>query len=206
MKRLAVLGASGHGKVIADIALCSGWDQVVFFDDRWPDLDMLECWPVVGDTKKLLTGYSRYNGVIVGIGDNSIRLAKQLDLFTVGAEIVSLKHPTAVVSPYAELGIGSVVMANATVNPFVKTGAAVIINTACTIDHDCTLGDGVHISPGAGLAGEVHVGRLSWIGIGASVVQQVAIGKSVIVGAGSTVVGNVSDNLKVVGSPASPIY
>ena len=32
MPKLAILGASGHGKVVADIAELNGYD-VVFFDD-----------------------------------------------------------------------------------------------------------------------------------------------------------------------------
>ncbi len=202
MKRLAILGASGHGKVLADIALSAGWDCVTFFDDSWPILNRLESWPVVGDTQKLLANHFDYDGAIVGIGNNSIRLAKQLELSLAGVRIVSLIHPSAVVSVYAELGVGSVVMASATVGPFVSAGVAVIINTGCVIDHDCKLDDAVHISPGASLAGDVRLGKSSWVGIGASVIQQITIGENVVVGAGSTVISNIADNLKVVGSPA----
>jgi len=205
MKRLAVLGASGQGKVVADIALLTGWCNVDFFDDRWPGLDHLECWPVVGDTGELLNNHVVYDGVVVAIGNNHARLIKQQLLQDKGASIVSLVHPSAMVSPYAEIGIGSVVMANASINPFVKIGAAVIVNTGCNVDHDCILADGVHISPGVCLGGGVQVGRLSWVGIGAAVIQQVAIGEKVIVGAGSTVISDVPDDSKVVGSPAKSI-
>lgn len=205
MKRLAILGASGHGKVIADIALLTGWGKVDFFDDRWPSLGKLECWSVVGDTDSLLRAHSSYDGVVVGIGNNPTRIAKQMELYVIGARITTLVHPSAVVSPYAELGKGSVVMANATVSPFVKIGGAVILNTSCIIDHDCILGDGVHISPGASLAGDVQVGSLSWVGIGATIIQQVTVGENVVIGAGAIVIDNISHNLKVVGSPARPV-
>lgn len=31
MKKLTIIGASGHGKVVADIAKLNGYDEIVFF-------------------------------------------------------------------------------------------------------------------------------------------------------------------------------
>lgn len=205
MARLAILGASGHGKVLADIASQIGWNDIEFFDDRWPQLTTLEHWFVVGNSQSLLQQFNDYDGVIVGIGNNAVRLEKQQWLEQYNAPIVSLIHPSAVISSFVSVGIGSVVMANAVINPFSSIGRACIINTASTVDHDCHLSDGVHISPGAHLAGGVTIGQCTWLGIGSNVIQLVEIGDNVIVGAGSTVIHSISSSKKVVGSPAKPI-
>jgi len=202
MIKLAILGASGHGKVVADIAECCGWQHVDFFDDAWPDVSTNGVWQVVGDTEVLLDKISDYAGVIVGIGNNAIRHQKLQLLSAVDANIVSLFHPSAIISHYASIGVGSVVMAGVVVNVDVKTGCGAILNTSCSIDHDCELGDSVHVSPSAGLAGNVCIGDRSWVGLGAVVRQSVDIGKDVMVGAGAAVISNLPDGVTALGVPA----
>ncbi|PKG75807.1 acetyltransferase [Shewanella sp. GutCb] len=205
MKRCAILGASGHGKVIAEIADLNHYTEINFYDDRWPELQSIENWDVLGNTLDLLSLVHQYDLVVVAIGNNKIRLDKVDLLKSAGANLTALIHPSAIISPYSQLGEGSVVIANAVVNPFSAIGNACIINTSATIDHDCIIGDGVHISPGANLAGGVKVGKSSWIGIGAQVKQLIRIGENVVVGAGATVLHDVTDSKTVVGCPARPL-
>ena len=202
MNRLAILGASGHGKVVADSAERAGWKEIEFYDDAWPKCDTNGVWHVVGDTKALLSKLSQYDGVIVAIGHNHTRLKKHMELLDHGATLVSIVHPGAEISQYVELGIGSVVMAGAIINVDSKLGASCIVNTGATIDHDCELGDGVHISPGANLSGSITVGEASWVGVGACIRQLISIGKNTVIGAGAVVVSNVKDSQTVVGIPA----
>ncbi|MGE8451211.1 MAG: acetyltransferase [Pseudomonadales bacterium] len=202
MKRLAILGASGHGKVVADTAECCGWQAIEFFDDAWPVLQHNGPWPVIGDTAALHESLDVFDGVVVAIGNNAIRYSKLLELEAAGASICSLVHPAATVSRYAVLERGTLVFAQAVINADVRIGLGSILNTGCSVDHDCVLGTAVHISPGARLAGGVTVGDLSWVGIGASVRQLVRIGSQVVVGAGAAVTTDVADALTVVGVPA----
>jgi len=202
LKRLAILGASGHGKVVADCAESAGWKEIEFYDDAWPRYETNGAWRVVGGTKDLLNNLSKYDGVVVAIGHNFTRLKKQTDLLTHDAPLVSIVHPGAQLSQYVQLGVGSVVMANAVINVDSKLGFSCIVNTGAIIDHDCILGDGVHISPGAILAGGVIVGDCSWIGIGSKIIQLINVGKEVIVGAGSVVINDIENSCTVVGVPA----
>lgn len=202
MRRLAILGASGHGKVIADAAIAAGWEEIKFFDDAWPTLRDVGPWPVIGTTIELLQNIETVDGVTVAIGNNEIRLTKMRQISARGLRLVSIVHPAAVVSPYASIGIGSVVFASAVVNAFAKIGIGCIINTGATIDHDCELGEGVHVSPGANLGGKVMVGSGTWIGIGASVRHCISIGDHVLIGAGAVVISNVDSGQRVVGVPA----
>ncbi|MHC8321511.1 NeuD/PglB/VioB family sugar acetyltransferase [Pseudomonas sp. GB2N2] len=205
MRTLAILGASGHGKVVADTAQCCGWDFVEFFDDAWPARTEIGNWSIVGDSAALLGRLTRYDGVIVAIGNNAIRSVKLAALIGAGAPVVSLIHPMAFVSQYANLGIGSVVFAAAVVNADANIGLGAILNTGCSVDHDCLLGDAVHISPGARLAGGVSIADRTWVGIGASVRQLVTIGCGVVVGAGASVVSDLPDDVLAVGIPAKVV-
>lgn len=202
MNNLAILGASGHGKVVADCAEYAGWKTIEFYDDAWPKCEANDIWPVIGTTKDLINKLSSYDGVVIAIGNNYERIIKQTELLKHGASLISIIHPSAQVSKYVELGIGSVVMAGALINIGTKVGDSCIVNTGVIIDHDCDIGDGVHVSPGAHLAGGVIVGDCSWIGIGANIKQLTNIGSDVIVGAGAVVINDIENKSTVAGVPA----
>lgn len=205
MSRLAILGASGHGKVVADCALAAGWQAVEFFDDAYPAKTRVGLWDIAGAASDLLVRLDDFDGVIVGIGHNTTRWQKHQLLREAGAPLVPIIHPRAWVSPYAKVGAGSVVVGGAVVNIDAVMGEACIINTCAVIDHDCVLADAVHISPGATLSGAVTVGERSWIGVGACVRQCIGIGADVMVGAGAVVINQVTDGTTVVGCPAAPL-
>ncbi|WMN61170.1 acetyltransferase [Pseudoalteromonas xiamenensis] len=200
-KKLAILGASGHGKVVAEIAELCGY-SVEFFDDAYPSKRTLEHWPVLGDTEALLRLVSEYSGVAVGIGNNTIRQQKFMLLLEKGINCPVLVHPLASISHYSHLALGTVVMSGATINPFVEIGKGVIINTNATIDHDCVIGDYAHVCPGVSIGGGCSVERSTWIGIGSAVKQDIKIGESSIIGAGSVVVRDIQAGVTAFGNPA----
>ena len=204
MSALLLVGAGGQGRVVADIAEVLGYDSVAFADDQWPGLAANRDWPVVGAFGDLARLRQRYNAALVSVGNNRARLSLHRKLAELAFDIPTLIHPSAVVSPYARIGRGSVAAMNAVVGAFAIVGEAVILNTACTIDHDCAIADAAHISPGANLAGGVKVGTCSWIGIGASVRELVAIGDNVTIGGGSAVVSDIEDGVTAFGVPARP--
>ncbi|MFW7343381.1 acetyltransferase [Pollutimonas sp. H1-120] len=203
MKHLAIMGAGGHGRVIADAAQSSGWPVIDFYDDAWPNIGRdTDPWPVVGDASLLFAQLRNYQGVIVGIGNNRVRADMQRRLCDAGASLVSVVHPTAVISRHAELGVGCAVFARAVVNVGARIGAGVILNTGCTVEHDCLIDDFVHIGPNAGLGGGVHIGQQSWVGLGASINHLIHIGRNSTIGSGTTVIRDVPDAMVAVGTPA----
>lgn len=194
MNSLRIIGAGGHGRVLADIAEGMGYRDIAFLDAGYPKLRESGAWPVTGTLEA-----QDEADVALGIGDNATRLSF---FETLTQAPVTLIHPSAVVSPHAEIGAGSVICAGAVVAPFAKLGQGCIINTCASIDHDCVLSDGVHISPGARLGGGVFVGARTWIGIGAVVREYKSIGSDVMIGAGAAVIRNVADGARMGGVPA----
>lgn len=195
MKTLQIVGAGGHGKVVADVAALCGYERIVFVDPYWPERSVNGRWPVVSDT--LLDDGS---DVFCAYGSNALRAEtfEKLDL----SRSPVLVHPAAIISTSVSIGAGTLVMPGAVINADSQIGRGVILNTGCSVDHDCALGDFVHVSPGARLAGGVKIGSGTWVGISAAIIQNIFIGRNVVVGAGAAVVSNVPNNLVVGGVPA----
>jgi sugar O-acyltransferase (sialic acid O-acetyltransferase NeuD family) len=205
-RNLAILGASGHGKVVADTALCSGWQKIIFYDDAYNKKNTKNGpWDIMGNTELLIKNKKNIDGVTVAIGDNIQRMKKLDILKNYGIPIVTIIHPSTVISQYSIISEGCVIFAGSIINSFSEIGKGCIINTASTIDHDCILSEGVHISPGVHLGGDVFIGEMTWIGIGATIKNGIKIGSNTIVGAGAAVINNIENNTIVVGVPAKKI-
>lgn len=205
MERLVVLAGGGHGRVVADAALAQGpWCEIAFVEDRVIPEGHIDGWPVLGTFADVDALNASEYAFIVALGNNGMRLAWTQRLRSSARRLVTVRHPSATVSPRAQIGLGTVLCAGAIVGTGARIGLAVIVNTAATVDHDCVIGDGVHLSPGAHLGGGVEIGEGAWIGIGASVRHGIRIGAGAIVGAGAAVVADVPAGVTVMGVPARP--
>jgi sugar O-acyltransferase (sialic acid O-acetyltransferase NeuD family) len=201
-KLLVVIGAGGHAKMVIEAAR-PAWTEIVVVDDD-PSLTgtaILGC-EVAGDRAWI----GRRNvAAIVAVGINATR-ARLLDwLEAQGIEIVSIIHPSALVSPSAEIGAGVFIAPGAVIGAEARLERGAIVNTAASVDHDCVIGDCAHIGPGAHLCGEVTIGARTLVGVGASVRPCTAIGADCRIGAGAAVVGTVPDGSTMVGVPARPL-
>lgn len=200
--KLAILGAGGHGRVIGDSAAALGW-QLSFFDDA--ATSMPYGWELAGKACDLVREFTHFDGVIVAIGNNQVRLKWLRQLSKSGVPLATIIDASAQVSPRADVSLGCFLAAKSVVNIGARIGAGCIINTAATVDHDCVLADGVHLSPGVHLSGAVTIGEASWLGTGSSVRNNINIGADVIAGVGSVVVKDIGDGQIVAGVPAQPL-
>lgn len=198
---LIIVGASGHGKVVAEIAeLTHKYEQIYFMDDYSKD-KMFHGYQNLGSTTSL-GKYKNSTDVFVGIGDNRIRARKLQDFEKNGFSIATLVHPNAVISRTVKIGIGSVIMAGAIINASAEIGKGTIINTNSSIDHDSKIGDYTHISPGVTIAGSTELGKNVWIGTNSTIINNIKIGSDIIVGAGAVVPYNINKKGTYIGVPA----
>lgn len=197
LKKLIIIGASGHGKVIADIAVRNGYEEIMFLDG---DEGVNECagFPVIGRTSE---AKGMEGDRIVAIGNPKIRERIQEEI----NGVITLIHPDAVISRRVEIGEGSVIMAGAVINSDVVIGKSCIINTAASVDHDCKIEDFAHISVGAHVAGTCEIGKKTWIGAGATVSNNVNICGECMIGAGTVVIKDIDKPGTYVGIPAREI-
>lgn len=201
-KQLIVIGAGGHGKVVADIAEKCGYSDILFFDDC-PSAKFCGKYAVVGKASEAIN--CKKSDFIVAIGNADIRRRLQSELSANGLCAVSLVHPSAVVASDVQIGVGTAIMAGAVINPGAEIGEGCIVNTCASVDHDCRIGDFAHISVGARVCGTVTVGENTWIGAGTTIINNVAIASDSTIGAGAVVIGDITECGTYVGVPAKKI-
>lgn len=200
MKPVIIVGASGYGKVVADIVQKSGDKIIGFLDDNTLLPDKLAGIPLLGTVNK----YKKYKDIaefVIAIGNASIRekVAKNLN----DVKWYTAIHPSAEISNLdIDIAEGTVVVANAVINTGCSIGKHCIINSSAVVEHDNIIEDFVHISVGAKLAGTVHIGKATWIGIGAIVNNNINICSGCMIGAGAVVVKNIETPGTYIGIPA----
>ncbi len=207
-RRVAILGAGGHARVVEDILRLQA--------EAGADIEFAGFIGRVGDNfdgaflgtdenLERLYAESHLTHVVLGIGSVRGGPSNRTELATHVAQLEipwhTAQHPSAVVASSVEIGDGSVIMAGAVLNPCVRVGQHAIINTRSCVDHDCQVGDHVHIAPGATLSGNVTIGARSLIGVGASCKQGINIGSDSTVGAGAVVICDFPAKSRVLGVP-----
>nr|WP_136252309.1 acetyltransferase [Ningiella ruwaisensis] len=210
-RTLCIIGAGGHGKVAAETGLESGkYDEIIFLDkrvevDKTQANQMLEHWPIVGTPEECTKFSSQTTDYFVAIGVNDTRRKIFSLLKSYKLSIVSLIHPRAYVSKRADVGIGSLICANASLIGFSSIGQGCIINTNASVDHDCQLGDFVHVAPGANVAGGVTIGSGCLLGIGSAVLPNLTVGANTTIAAGATLIKSTASNSIMTGTPAKSL-
>lgn len=198
-RSVVIIGASGHGKVVADIVERSGDKVIGFLDDNSNIPNEFIGFPVLGTVDQ----YEKYQDkeFVVAIGNAKIRemIVEKLG----NVKWYTAIHPSAVVSEInTEISEGTVVMANVVINAGTQIGKHCIINTGAIVEHDNRLADYVHVSVGSKLAGTVSVGKSTWIGIGACVSNNLSICSRCMIGAGAVVVKDIMEAGTYIGVPA----
>lgn len=208
-RRVLILGAGGHGRVVLDILLQTGHDQVVGFLDNNDAIHgrRVDGIPVRGSIDDLprIAHADDIDGVVIAIGDNGVRRGLAREIESAGIELLNAIHPSATLARSVTVGRNVVIAAGVVVCAHCQIGDSVILNTGCIIDHQTMVGEGSHICPGVRIAGRVKVEPGTFVGIGATIVPKVTLGCESIVGAGSVVLEDVPALATVVGVPARQV-
>ncbi|WP_129677274.1 acetyltransferase [Candidatus Chloroploca sp. Khr17] len=206
VKRVLIVGAGGHGQVVADCllqmaAVGEPLRPIGYLDDNAALLgQQLLGLPVLGRLGDL--GSFEHDAVIVAVGSNRVRQTIFMALQAQGEQFVTAIHPQTVIAPSAIIGIGSQLCAGVIINPGAQIGVNTILNTGATIDHHNQIGAHVHVAPGVHLGGDVTIGEGTLVGIGSVVMPQRSVGAWSTVGAGSLVTRSLPDRVVALGAPA----
>ena len=205
-KDLIVIGSGGHARIIIDIAESLGYGirgiiDINFNNQKENILD----YPVLGNFNIIKKCDPKEDCVIIAIGDQYERAKYYKKARSLGFSILSLIHPSTIISKHVKIGKGVIINAGVIINVNSVIGDNTIINTGAIIDHEVTIGNHSHICPGAKLAGRVSIGKYCMVGIGSCIIDNIKIGNNVKVGAGSIIINNVVSNSTFVGVPGKRI-
>jgi sugar O-acyltransferase (sialic acid O-acetyltransferase NeuD family) len=202
--RILIAGAGGFGREVLHWArdawpqLC---DRVVGFlsaDDRI--LEGFHCdLKIIGspDSYRSEAG----DKVLLAIGVPYARRKVAESLLAQGAEFLTLVHPTAIVSPTATIGDGTIICPYAIVSDSASTGRCALVNYHASLGHDASTGDYAVLSPYATLGGNAHIGDDVFLGMHASVGPGRRVGSRSKVSANSCALTDARDDSLVFGSP-----
>lgn len=195
-KKVVIIGAGGHGRVIANIVKLNGDEVVGYLDDRKTG-EFNGC-DILGTSDDIGLNDRFY---FAAIGDNEVRQR------IMGADAMwyTAIHPSAVIAEDAQISEGVAIMANAVINPGSKIGRGAIINTSATVDHDNVIKDYAHIGPGAHLAGTVIIGERTFVCIGANIINNIDICDDAIIGSGAVVLNSIKEKGTYAGVPAKKL-
>jgi len=205
-KKIVVIGAGGHSKVVCDLIELFSEEFVIYglIDSCAEPNRYVNGYKIIGSEDRLADLYEEIDGGIVAIGDNWRRgmMVAKIKEMVPFFNFVTLIHPSSVISRKVTIGEGSVILAGAIINSNVSVGEHCIVNTRSSLDHDCNVGSFSSLAPGVTLGGKVIVGDYTAISLGANVIHSIKIGEHTVIGAGATVIRDVGSNVVAYGTPA----
>lgn len=209
MKNVYILGAGGFGREVFQwmketLDFETSYQFKGFLDDNTGALDTFDFEAgVVGSIQEYT--YKKGDVLICGLGKPDIKSAVCKPLLEMGADFLTLIHPSAKIGRACEIGLGSVICPNVILTCDVQLGAFVMMNIMSTAGHDVRVGDWSTVSAHCDCTGGVEIGESVFIGSGARIIPNKKVASNARVGAGSVVIRDVSEGLTVFGNPARPL-
>jgi len=200
--QVLIVGGGGHSKVIIEVFRAMGCEPAGIVDPHTTHQDVMGVAVLGGDDQMARHFEMGYRRAHVAIGQNSLRRRLGTELKNLGFELVNALHPSAIISPSAELGEGISVMPNAIIHTKARVSALSIVNTGAIVEHDCFIGVGTHLAPRSVIGGSVVIEDEVLFGIGAVARPRSHIGARATIGAGAVVIGTIEPDLVAIGIPA----
>ncbi|WP_439112241.1 NeuD/PglB/VioB family sugar acetyltransferase [Hydrogenophaga sp.] len=199
-KQLIILGFGGHARSVADVALATGYESLVFVDEHARDGEMFLGFPVLKcfepqDPKTWCAFAASGNGLV--------RKSQAETIKENNWNLISL------IAPSATRGVGSSVAEcvfvghHAHIGPMAMVGMGSIVNSGAVVEHECMVGEWAHVSVNATMAGRSKIGAFSMLGAGATIIDSVEISNQITIGAGAVVHKSINEAGVYIGIPAS---
>ena len=208
MKDVILVGGGGFCKSVADVVEDAGYNILGILDKPEEVGKELLRYRVIG-TDEDIPSYVGKASFIITVGhikDNTIRKKIYRKILDAGGELETIIAKDAYVSPYAEIGCGSLIMHKSMVGADCKIGKCTIINTLCNISHDAEIGSFCHISTCASVNGNCYVADDTFVGSQSVVNQGIRIIEGGgIIASGAVVNKNITEKGIYGGTPAKLI-
>ena len=140
--------------------------------------------------------------VVNTLGLLPVRNQQHENLIDKGARLLTVVHPTAHVSPTAELGAGCIIAPFSLVGEFAKLGPNVTVNVGVTIGHDVSIGQSSVLSPNVAICGGSTCGDGVYFGVGVTVNPGIEIGAFCKLSSGAVITAKVESGSIAFGNPA----
>jgi sugar O-acyltransferase (sialic acid O-acetyltransferase NeuD family) len=204
-----VIGAGGHAKVVADALLAQGRSVMGFTDlDASKHGQRICGLPVLGDDRFLQAQDPAEIELALGLGgagstgDDQRRRNRYSQLQAQGWRFTQVQHPSALVSPFARVGLATQLLAQCVVQAGAYIGLGCIVNTGAVVEHDTQISDWCHLAPRSLVCGDVQIFEGCHVGAGAVVRQGLQLGQGTVIGAGAVVVRSSEGGKLLLGVPA----
>lgn len=170
--KLLILGAGGYGLAVAEAAELTGeWEEIVFADDRWPEIQQVGAYKIISNIANLQQLTSSNLRAIVAVGNNSLRQKWQILLCELRIILASIIHPRAVISPTAQIGQGVSIMAGCVVSSKTVINDGVILNIGTLLDHDTIIEAFSHLSVGVKVTSGKRIAQHSFLEVGTCILH-----------------------------------
>ena len=203
-KNLILIGGGGHCKSVIEVAESAGYTILGILDRQEEVGKKVLAYEIIGTDDDIPKFVDKAEFVItVGFIKNpALRIKLYNKVLEAGGKLATLIASSALVSKYAIIGAGTVVMHQAFVNAGAVIGDNVIINTFANIEHDAHIGNQCHISTGTMVNGDCKVGENCFLGSQSVLANAISISSDVVIGAGSLVRKSISQSGIYSGNPA----
>ncbi|MFN3315691.1 MAG: acetyltransferase [Raineya sp.] len=142
----------------------------------------------------------------IGSPSNFKKRGEIIDSLGIAKErFVTIIHPSAKISKFAQIGTNCLIMAGVVITHNAKIGDNVIILPNSVVHHDSEVGDNTCVGSSVVVAGFTKIGESCYIGSGSTIINNISIGSNTLIGIGTNVIKSVESNKKVVGNPAKEI-
>jgi sugar O-acyltransferase (sialic acid O-acetyltransferase NeuD family) len=204
IQRIFIVGAGGFGR-----------EMLQWVRDTWPSHSAKLAGFLAADAESI-SSYScslpiledpatfeprPTDALLLAIGIPGIRRRVAEQLKTRGAEFLTLIHPTAVVSPTADVGPGSILCPYSIASDSARLGRFTLMNYHSSLGHDASTGDFSVLSPYAALGGGAVIEDDVFLGMHASVGPRVRVGPRSKVSANSAALRDTPADALVHGVP-----
>lgn len=148
-KKIIIIGAGGHGKVVADTILAQDKYELIGFADLALPVgeEIIKGYKVIEKQSDVHLLKGQADVFVVAVGNNVVREQIYRDV-AILFDPVTIIHPSAIIGSDVKIGTGTVVLANTVISTSCIIGDNTIVNAGTVVDHDCSVGNNVHLSIG----------------------------------------------------------